>query len=116
MADSFVARSLEQVWGQVVVSPCPAITQYGVGKRHEIALRYHTAHDETTGAVFPGTRRSEAGLESSELDVKFAHTLRWEVDAGESITAQFFQAPRVVENRTWVLSKTATRRWRLVGS
>jgi hypothetical protein len=53
----------------------------------------------------PDARRCETGSENSGLDLKFSNALRWELDASESPTAQFFQAPRVVEDPIWVLSR-----------
>ena len=44
----------------------------------------------------------------SGLDIKFANALARELDSGESIVAQMFQAPRAVGSKSWLLPY---RRW-----
>jgi len=44
----------------------------------------------------------------SGLDIKFSNALARELDSGESIVAQVFQAPRAVRSKSWLLPY---RRW-----
>jgi hypothetical protein len=88
------------------------------GSGFDYTIRYNT---RGFGSVFrfmqrfrnkllPGTepRESRKVSPSAGLDIKFANALEREMDIGETILMQVFQAPRELASRNWLIPR---RRW-----